>query len=556
MVGAMVRLALPALVLVLAWSNAGAAVDVRVNRTELSVDESFTVVYETDSNRAADPDFSVLEDAFEILSSRRRSNYSLVNGRMTGSTAWELELIAREAGTIELPPVRFGNESSQSLTITVNAKQPDADSDGPLLLELEVSDLSPYVQGEVICTLRMYFDIASSERRLSEPEMQGIDAVIKRLGDDRSYFATRSQRRYEVIERRYGIYPQASGTLDLAPFSLQARILDRQRSFLARTGTMHRVQSAPVVIEVKPIPPEFPGTVWLPARALDLEQRVDAPTPLHAGEPVGLNLEIRAEGLNASQLPDPEIAWPPGLRIYPEAPTSDEVSDIQGTRSVRRLSMALIAGEGGTFKIPALRIPWWNTTTDKLEYAELPARTLTVMPPPGATAIAPAAEAESAPVDPIETPSPLWRNISLFLGFGWLATLLLWRRRASGAEPRTGATRSARKPDPGAASLRSLEQACRAADPAAARAALIAWSHARWPGQQGLGALRDNADDVLKEELDALDRNLYATPGGEWEGSRLYSQVQQQFSTPARQHRHRRGAELAPLHRLPKTRHG
>ncbi|MGW8368643.1 MAG: BatD family protein, partial [Gammaproteobacteria bacterium] len=364
-------------------ATAWAEVDVRTNRTEISVDESFTVIFETDSSRAAEPDFSVLETSFEILSSRRRSNYSLVNGRMTGSTAWELELIARETGVIELPPVRFGNESSQPLMITVNEKKEAVDGDGPLLLELEISDSSPYVQGEVICTLRMYFDIASSERRLSEPSMQGIDAVIKRLGDDRSYFATRAQRRYEVIERRYGIYPQASGTLKLESFSLQARILDSQRSFLARTGRMHRVQSEPVTIDVQPIPAEFPGSTWLPARGLAIDQRLDVPTPLHAGEPISLTLEIRADGLNASQLPDLEIAWPDGLRVYPETPVSEEESDARGTRALRRLSMALIAAEAGDFTLPAFRIPWWNTETDQPEFAELPERTITVLPRAG-----------------------------------------------------------------------------------------------------------------------------------------------------------------------------
>jgi hypothetical protein len=554
MVGIMARFVVPACLLAVAWGSAEAVVDVRVNRTELSVDESFTVIYETDSNRAADPDFSVLEGAFEILSSRRRSNYSLVNGRMTGSTAWELELIARETGTIELPPVRFGNESSQALTITVNAKKPDGDSDGPLLLELEVSDLNPYVQGEVICTLRMYFDIASAERRLSEPEMQGLDAVIKRLGDDRSYFATRSQRRYEVIERRYGIYPQASGTLDLAPFSLQARILDKQRSFLSRTGTMHRVQSAPVEIEVRPIPTEFPGAVWLPARELDLERRLDAPTPLHAGEPVGLNLEIRAAGLNASQLPDPEITWPAGLRVYPESPTSEEQSDITGTRAVRRLSLALIASEAGTYEIPPLRIPWWNTATDRLEYAELPARTLTVLAPPGAAATPVQAPTDTATVAVETAPASLWRNVSIVLGLGWLATLLLWQRN-SGAEPRVAQARPTAEQSPGKPSLHQFERACNADDPAGARAALVEWCRARWPGQAGLGALRDKANEPLRQELDVLDQVLYATPEHDWDGARLNQLLIQQFSGSAGD-RTGRSNGLVSLHRLPDTPHG
>ncbi len=531
-------------------ATAWAEVDVRTNRTEISVDESFTVIFETDSSRAAEPDFSVLETSFEILSSRRRSNYSLVNGRMTGSTAWELELIARETGVIELPPVRFGNESSQPLMITVNEKKEAVDGDGPLLLELEISDSSPYVQGEVICTLRMYFDIASSERRLSEPSMQGIDAVIKRLGDDRSYFATRAQRRYEVIERRYGIYPQASGTLKLESFSLQARILDSQRSFLARTGRMHRVQSEPVTIDVQPIPAEFPGSTWLPARGLAIDQRLDVPTPLHAGEPISLTLEIRADGLNASQLPDLEIAWPDGLRVYPETPVSEEESDARGTRALRRLSMALIAAEAGDFTLPAFRIPWWNTETDQPEFAELPERTITVLPRAGSETATSSPRANRAPAARDEGPF-LWRNVSLILGLGWLATLALWwSRRRGNASSLPSPQGSDMHQKTRGQTARRLEKACRAGDAAEARSVLVEWCRHRWPGQPGLSALRQRADSALARELDALDRSLYASADIAWDGKALNRMLKEQFLAEQHRTKTRHREDLTPLHRI------
>ncbi len=549
MVGAAVRLFAAALLMLCAYSDARAAIDVRVNRTELSVDESFTAVFETDSSRAADPDFSVLERDFEVLSSRRRSNYSLVNGRMTGSTAWELELMARAAGTFELPPVRFGNETSKPLTITVTPRTAADDDDGPLLLELEVSDRNPYVQAEVICTLRMYFDIASSERRLSEPALQGIDAVVKRLGDDRSYFATRSQRRYEVIERRYGIYPQASGSLDLDAFSLQARILDNQRSFLARTGTMHRVQSEPVAIEVRPVPDGFPGATWLPARNLDIEQRLDAPSPLHAGEPISVTFELRAEGLNASQLPDPVIAWPEGLRVYPEAPTSDEVSDLQGTRATRRLSMALIASEAGEYSVPAIRIPWWNTKTDRLEFAELPPRDLSVLPRPEATGPPSPTTVDTQIAARAGNNAAYWRYASLILGSGWLLTLVLWWLRQNRSDTARTPTRTDRAKTSAADTFRELRRACDRGDAAATRARLIDLCQSHWPGETGLARLRASADTALAQELDRLDRHLYRDTDSAWNGNALVDLVKQAFDNPGRPAAAARG-ELAPLHLL------
>jgi hypothetical protein len=155
----------------------------------------------------------------------------------------------------------------------------------------------------------------------------------------------------------------------------------------------------------------------------------------------------------------------------------------------------------------------------------------------------------------VETaPASLWRNVSIVLGLGWLATLLLWQRN-SGAEPRVAQARPTAEQSPGKPSLHQFERACNADDPAGARAALVEWCRARWPGQAGLGALRDKANEPLRQELDVLDQVLYATPEHDWDGARLNQLLIQQFSGSAGD-RTGRSNGLVSLHRLPDTPHG
>jgi hypothetical protein len=67
--------------------------------------------------------------------------------------------------------------------------------------------------------------------------------------------------------------------------------------------------------------------------------------------------------------------------------------------------------------------------------------------------------------------------------------------------------------------------------------------------------LRDKADEPLRQELDALDQVLYATPKRDWDGARLYQLLVQQFSGSASDRTGRRNG-LVSLHRLPDTPHG
>ncbi|MBT8130573.1 MAG: BatD family protein, partial [Gammaproteobacteria bacterium] len=58
-----------------------ANITARLSHNPVSLDETFHLIYEADSNVDGEPDFSVLTKDFEILSSSQSTNMRSVNGQ-------------------------------------------------------------------------------------------------------------------------------------------------------------------------------------------------------------------------------------------------------------------------------------------------------------------------------------------------------------------------------------------------------------------------------------------------------------------------------------------
>ena len=68
----------------------------------------------------------------------------------------------------------------------------------------------------------------------------------------------------------------------------------------------------------------------------------------------------------------------PELRFYPDQESIEQSELADGLQGQRIQSEALVARSGGNWTLPEIRIPWWNTETDTLQFAVLPARSVSV----------------------------------------------------------------------------------------------------------------------------------------------------------------------------------
>lgn len=556
------------MLLLFAVSASAARIQVSLDRNPVPLNEGFTLTFYSDESPDGDPDFGPLQKDFEILSSAVvSSNRSLVNGHASQHYEWQLPVIAKRPGTLEIPAIAFGDDHSEPFSVTVlpgSAKPRGGADDSGILLEVEAEPRNPYVQAQVIYTVRVLSRVAVGNAGLSEPE--AADTLIQKLESAPSGVATRNGVQYRVTEIRYAIFPQKSGRLNIGPIRLEAQIASGRspfNPFFSRAARTQRLQSDAVELDVRPIPAAFTGKHWLPASHLELEDSwAGEPPRAAAGEPSTRTLAVLAEAATVGVLPDlaGAMAAADGIKQYSDQPLLKEDKLRDGLSSLRREKIAVIASRPGTYRVPAVEIPWWNVQTDRMETARLPERVLTVSPSartaePPAPEPLPEAQSGAAPA-PATVPAmpvpggPWWPWLALFFGLGWLATASAWWFGRGRPERRP------QLPSPDLSSERRLAdavgRACRDHDPAAARKALAAWAAYRWPGSGGQGTevLERNGGADLARELDRLKRALYTRNGTEWRGGELWRSFEAYRASGKATVGHRAAPELEPLYKL------
>lgn len=560
---------------ILSPSPVWAALQAYVDRNPVAEDESFTLTLETSSDVNGSPDLSALRQDFDVQGQGKSSSIAIDNGAMTSKTQWQISLMAKHSGQLRIPSISVGGEQSQPMTITVTpaSQARAAAGNGDLFLEVSVKPQTAYVQQQVIYTVRLYHAMnLASGSTLSAPTLPGATAVVEKLGKDKSFETRRNGMHYDVIERSYALYPQKSGSVDIAPLIFDGDIVQGGGGgFFAdpfNQGIRHkRLRSQVEHISVKPIPTAFHGGQWLPARSLELDENWSpSPPKFMIGQAVTRTIAIMADGLTASQLPALDNGAIAGLKQYPDQPALQDTQGSAGVTGLRTEKIAYIPTQAGEITLPAVKIAWWNTATDKMEEASLPARTFSVLPasmggnapPPMPLVNSPEPAQQAAPLattlPPQALPQPSstsdrWPWIALLLGLGWVATLAAWWWRA-----RRGTVSIAPMPSKAEESLRSLEKelqaSCLANDAARTKDAVLAWARRRWPRHPpiSLTAVARRCPDSLFAPLIELDRALYAQTAASWQGQGLW----QQFAAHKTQKQDKtqdRDVGLEPLYR-------
>lgn len=539
-----------------------ANIDVTVDRSPVGLNESFQITFIADQTPDGQPDFTPLEKDFEILGQSQSRSTSLINGQYSRTQQWKLSVMAKHAGELTIPAIAFGKDRSNEVSLTVaevGSREIQA-ADEELFLEVKATPKTPYVQSQVLYTLRFYRRVSITQARLSEPELD--NAVIEKLGEDSNYTTQIGGIAYQVTERKYAIFPQQSGTMTIAPLQLDAEVITvgqpQFNGFFNRQSTkLKRINSNSITLDIKPIPETFTGGHWLAAEKLSLSQEWSGDIArMSVGEPLTRTLRIAAQGTTVGQLPELHKAPKQAeLKTYPDQPILNENKGLEGIMALREEKIAFIPGKAGQYTLPAIEIPWFNTRTGQVEIAKLPETTVIAegamsakeLPPPTSdaefkvqeeTAISQSAPQSSSQAD-------YWMWMALFFAVGWLATGLYFGLRRS-VKPEV-------KPhDPIQESLsdfvKCLKKACAENDPQAAKNALIGWGRAKYHAVS-LGALANHCEARLRDEIMLLNACLYSADRPDWQGKKLFQafsehKAREQFSDKPVD------KELEPLYRV------
>lgn len=541
-------------------------ITVSLDRSPVSVDESFQIIFTANESPDDDPDFSPLEQDFTIQSQSQNSRFEFINGKSSRIIQWMVTVMANDSGNLIIPTIKFGRDSSPALKITVSpsaANKNSSQNGEDLFLDVSVNTQKPFIQAQVLYTVKLYRRVDLAKANLSEPELP--DAMIEKLGDDAIYTTQISGVTYGVIERKYAIFPQKSGTATIKPLVLTADIVARgKQSFFSSQITQRRVlKSNPITLNVQPIPSEFSNSTWLAAENVELSQAWSGDfSQMKVGEPITRTIKLVARGATVGQLPELNKQIDPQLKAYNDQPLLNEDKTSAGIIATREEKIAFIPSKAGSYTLPEIKISWFNTQTQKIEIATLPEVNLTVLgevqsavpqiQPPQTQVIAPEPTKNIEPVILPQTPTTsenvIWKITAIFSIFGWLLTLgfLFFKHKNTSKnvpEIQESVAEVTLK-----TCVKNLKKACEINDPQVAKIALLEWGKLQFD-EISLGKIAAHCEARLRDEILNLNATLYAKESQSWQGRELFKAFSENNARVKLANREKMEA-LNPLYRI------
>ncbi len=550
-----------ALLVLAAGSHAqNALLSAFVDRTEISINDVFTLTIRTDASLGnTRPSLAGLNRDFEqVGGSSTASRYTNNNGAIQSWNEFTIMLRPLTTGTLTIPAFRVGTEMTNPININVGeATSTPTDTSDEIFIQSNVSKEQGYVQEQLLYTIKIYYSIGFDQgAQLTSPQV--ADAVVQQLGSDDNYQEVVNGIGYNVTERRFVVYPQSSGELTIPPVFFTASVGRRSginRFFNNRSQTREiNLTSETHTITVLPRPSSFPAdATWLPAAELTLDENWSAPLDsVPVGEAVTRNIVLTATGLSSSLLPGLEYAVQPGLKFYPDQPVREDVSDRNGVVGKRSEGTAIVASDAGSYALPEVRLPWWNTTTNTLETAILPARTLTVPESAGElfesdVDFVPISGQEPTDTSALQAATQnsgaylFWISTTVIFACAWLFSTMMWLRNrrdlayAELVQPQQQALKPAKMKKDGTIQLpdadiclRVLQKACTNNNLHDIRTALLKWGQASFNTSSVLTldhlAGRCSVPRIT-ELTQALDSVLYSNVKGKFDSKELYEQI-------------------------------
>jgi hypothetical protein len=364
-------------------SAAAQQLQLSVDRTELARGETLTLTIRVfDQRQGMQLDLTPLTEQFDVLGTRTSSQIRSVNGAVESWTDYIVTLFPLEEGQLSIPALTINNQTTDPIEIVVSNQGPRSNqSNEELYLEIETNKDSVYVQEQLLFTVRLYYTI-NGIRNPQFTELEMPNSVIQLIGSPNQYEKLIDGVRYGVYEKRYVIFPQRSGPLEIPDMLFRGEVTDGSSNFVFRNLNTRRVTAfiEGTTIEVKQRPASVQAdSMWLPVTNLRLEEAWDPPlAEMQIGDTVTRTVTMVADGLDGAVLPPFTASTIAGANVYPDPPTIERTfvdGSIVGTRSE---SMSIVPTASGELVIPQISVPWWNVETDEAEVSIVPATRIQV----------------------------------------------------------------------------------------------------------------------------------------------------------------------------------
>ncbi|MFT5707509.1 MAG: hypothetical protein ACI9ES_001804, partial [Oceanospirillaceae bacterium] len=318
-----------------------AQLQVSTNRTQYSPRDNITLKVETTNPIEAPLDTSPLQSQFLILDQKKMIINSYAEGKRSSIVRWEIQLRARKSGYVDIPSLKYNKDSSDKFSVFVKSTSPTRFlpvSDMPVILDAQIDKEFTYENGLILYTLNIYSDQPlAPDFTISPPKL--AKSKIQLLEESDLQTVEIRNKTYQVIERRYAIFPTEMGR-----FVIEGSVFNGAQedsaSLQARANNLQ--------INVRTRQDFDNAKYWLPASNVTIEETWSKNTFLQVGDVITREIKMSVQGIAAANLPQ-LITQNPEMINVQENKTSltDKINKqgIQGTRIERQQIQLLERGE-------------------------------------------------------------------------------------------------------------------------------------------------------------------------------------------------------------------
>lgn len=471
---------------------------------------------------------SLLKDFIVGRTSVSRST-QIMNFDASKETRWQILLAPKKTGTVTIPALTIDNISSDPIALQVSASGSQPEQMKNLFIRSSLSSEEAYVGQLITYKVKLYLAVELQRGVLSAPNVEG--AQLKQLGDDTDTTEILDGRRYRVIERTYSIIADKPGTLSLSGASFSGDVLvessRRGGMFSFNESRPMQAKAAASEITILPIPESFRGE-WLVSDLVVLKEDSNENSNqkhIEVGTPITRNISLLASNTDDSSLPAITIPVPDSFKNYPEKPQRQTFVREKQVVSQLTQTTALVPTKAGTYTLPEITIPWWNSRTKKQEFATLPARTVTVVPSASAPDIA--LPIVASPTDVTNGSAGFWPYLTALFALLWLVTLILWRKQYQAPAAVLAESKSNIGSKPAKQNeLAQLESACKKADVGSILSALQGYFTARHGKPMTLKDIA-SLSSALNKAVTDLQRSAYSQSKINLDATELINAVKQ-----------------------------
>ena len=403
--------------LILAAAGPAAAafvISAETDKTSVEINDSLylTVTVSGDSASVPEPDLTHI-DNFNIYSSGRSQNISVVNGKISTSVAFTYILSPRFIGAQKIPPIAVinGKEKYYTREIEVNviktgagaqaaqpqsapragraARQQQASAaaraeprpEDALYMTAETDKKAAYPNEQVNLTIRFYTAVPlTSNPQYIPPQFKNL--IAEDLPPVRNGETAIKGVRYAYNEIKTAVFGIEEGQATVDPASVIAQVHKESEidpfdpnffqkffSMSAGQGETRQVRSNTVALRILPLPEGAPASFKGAVGSFTLSAELN-PKEAKAGEALNLSITVAGKG-NLKTLTAPRIPEMPDFKVYDTLSSLDisKEGDVIGGKKV--FTTVLIPKAEGRRTIPQIKFSYFDT--EAKAYRELTA---------------------------------------------------------------------------------------------------------------------------------------------------------------------------------------